>query len=212
MNNFYNNYTPDKSIMSKKILDEEITWRKDETIVSKTNQEGIILYVNDVFTDASEYSKLEVIGESHNIVRHPNMPKVIFKTLWETLKKGENFHAIVKNLTKTGRYYWVISDFSVDRDKDNNITGYTARTKAVPQGVINKIEPFYNELLVIENQKGDLVSKLYFDAHFREEIKKSYNSYVIELFEEEFKKEKKKDSLGKTLDWFFLSEYEEDNE
>lgn len=194
-----------------KNIDKEASWDKNKTIVSKTNKKGFILYVNDVFSEVSGYSKLEIIGRSHNIVRHPEMPKVIFKMLWESLEKGNNFHAIVKNRTKTGCYYWVISDFSIDRDKNNNISGYTAQTKAVPQEVINKIEPLYKDLLTIENQKGELASELYFEAHFREEIKKSYNSYIIELFEKEFKKRGKKDSLGKTLDWFFLTKYQEDN-
>lgn len=71
------------------------------------------------------------------------MPKIAYKLLWEALKREENFHAIVKNLTKSGKYYWVITDFTIDRDEDSHISGYTARRKSIPQSVVDKIEPLY---------------------------------------------------------------------
>ncbi|MDC1162184.1 PAS domain-containing protein [Tenacibaculum sp.] len=202
------------STPSKSIINEEIKWDKTKTIVSKTDIHGTILYTNDVFTQVSEYNPIELIGEPHNIIRHPDMPKVAFKALWNSLKKGENFHAIVKNLTRSGRYYWVITDFSIDKDEDGNITGYTGRRKAVPSGVIKKIEPLYKTLLDIEQQKGEKISELYFNAYLKEEIGKDYNNFVIDLFDNEVSKEatnkqqKEKSKLKKSLNWFFLGEYE----
>lgn len=116
----------------RRIIDEEVKWDKTKTIVSKTDVYGTILYANSVFSETCEYNTIELVGEPHNIIRHPDMPKVAFKVLWDALKKGENFHAIVKNLTRTGRYYWVITDFTIDKDDTGAITGYTARRKAVP--------------------------------------------------------------------------------
>lgn len=193
------------------ILDEEVTWNKNKTIVSKTDTFGTILYANDVFSEACEYSTLELIGEPHNIIRHPDMPKVAFKLLWEALKREENFHAIVKNLTKTGKYYWVITDFTIDRDDSGKVTGYTARRKSVPQSVVDKIKPLYKTLLDIEKNKGEKVSEMYFNAYLNEEIGKSYDEFVVDLFEEESKKEKKildKAKRIKGLQWFFFSDYE----
>ncbi|MFY7670458.1 PAS domain-containing protein [Tenacibaculum sp. MEBiC06402] len=193
------------------IVNEEVTWNKNKTIVSKTDTFGTILYANDVFSEASEYSTLELIGEPHNIIRHPDMPKVAFKLLWEALKQEENFHAIVKNLTKSGKYYWVITDFTIDRDEDGHISGYTARRKSVPQSVVAKIEPLYKTLLDIEKTKGEKVSEMYFNAYLNEEIGKSYEEFVVDLFEEESKKEKKildKAKRIKGLQWFFFSDYE----
>ena len=193
------------------IVNEEVTWNKNKTIVSKTDTFGTILYANDVFSEASEYSTLELIGEPHNIIRHPDMPKVAFKLLWEALKRGENFHAIVKNLTKTGKYYWVITDFTIDKDESGNVTGYTARRKSVPKSVVDKIEPLYKTLLDIEKNKSEKVSEMYFNAYLNEEIGKSYDEFVVDLFEEESKKEKKildKAKRIKGLQWFFFSEYE----
>lgn len=196
-------------------IDEEVKWNKNKTIVSKTDAFGTILYANDVFTEASEYSKVELVGEPHNIIRHPDMPKVAFKVLWEALKEGKNFHAIVKNRTKTGRYYWVITDFETDRNEKGEITGYTARRKAVPDSVIKKIEPIYKTLLDIEKLKGEKASELYFKAYLNEEIGKSYDEFVLDLFEEEVAKQKKRNAIMKRenifkkgLHWFFVTEYE----
>ncbi|WP_442265064.1 PAS domain-containing protein [Tenacibaculum sp. ZS6-P6] len=200
---------------TQQIVDEEIQWNKEKTIVSKTDAFGTILYVNDVFSEASEYSKVELIGEPHNIIRHPDMPKVAFKILWKALKDGKNFHAIVKNRTKSGKYYWVITDFIIDRNDKNEITGYTGRRKAVPNSVIKKIEPIYKTLVEIEKLKGEKASELYFNAYLNEEIGKSYDEFVLDLFEEEVAKQKKKNAIAKRenifkkgLNWFFVTEYE----
>ncbi len=196
-----------------KIINEEVKWDKTQTIISKTDIHGTILYMNDAFEEASEYNKIELIGEPHNIIRHPDMPKVAFKVLWNALKKGENFHAIVKNLTRTGRYYWVITDFTVDKNEQGEITGYTGRRKAVPNGVIEKIEPLYKTLLEIEKIKGEKASELYFDAFLKEETKKTDDEFVIDLFQTEIKDTKnleednKENKLKKSLNWFFFGDF-----
>ena len=194
------------------IIDEEVQWDKTKTIVSKTDVYGTILYANDVFSNTCEYSTIELVGEPHNIIRHPDMPKVAFKVLWDALKKGENFHAIVKNLTRTGRYYWVITDFTIDKDDEGKITGYTARRKAVPDGVVKKIEPIYKTLLNIEKLKGEKASEMYFEAYLNEEVGKSYNEFVVDLFNEELSKEEAEkvkaetNPLKKGLNWFFFGD------
>ncbi|WP_299133201.1 PAS domain-containing protein [uncultured Tenacibaculum sp.] len=199
-----------------KIINEEVKWDKTQTIISKTDIHGTILYMNDAFEEASEYNKIELIGEPHNIIRHPDMPKVAFKVLWNALKKGKNFHAIVKNLTRTGRYYWVITDFTVDKNEQGEITGYTGRRKAVPNGVIEKIEPLYKTLLEIEKIKGEKASELYFDAFLKEETKKTYDDFVIDLFQSEIRdtkilekdnKENKENKIKKSLNWFFFGDF-----
>ncbi|AZJ33181.1 MULTISPECIES: PAS domain-containing protein [Tenacibaculum] len=194
------------------IINEEVQWDKTKTIVSKTDVYGTILYANDVFSNTCEYSTIELVGEPHNIIRHPDMPKVAFKVLWDALKKGENFHAIVKNLTRTGRYYWVITDFTIDKDEEGKIVGYTARRKAVPDGVVKKIEPIYKTLLDIEKLKGEKASEMYFDAYLKEEVGKTYNEFVVDLFNEELSKEEAEkiknetNPLKKGLNWFFFGE------
>ena len=198
----------------KQVIDEEVKWDKTKTIVSKTDLYGTILYANDVFTQVCEYSAIELVGEPHNIIRHPDMPKVAFKALWDALKKGENFHAIVKNLTRTGRYYWVITDFTIDKNENGEPCGYTARRKSVPEGVVTKIEPLYKTLLEIEKLKGEKASELYFDAYLKEEVGKTYNEFVVDLFDEESQKEQyqkeenNKSNFKRGLNWFFFGDYE----
>lgn len=205
------------SLRPTTIINEEVKWNKNEIIISKTDLHGTILYMNDTFEEVSEYNKIELIGEPHNIIRHPDMPKVAFKTLWDALKKGENFHAIVKNLTRTGRYYWVITDFSIDKNDKDAITGYTGRRKALPESVIKKIEPLYKTLLDIEKIKGEKASELYFDAYLKEEGK-TYDEFVVDLFEQESLKEKEKNQaqteteeqpnkIKKSLNWFFFGDF-----
>ncbi|KGO90726.1 PAS domain-containing protein [Flavobacterium suncheonense] len=165
-------------------IDKEVSWDKTKTIMSKTDRFGTIEYANEVFIDVSGYEDYELMSQPHNIIRHPDMPKVIFKVLWDNLKKGNNFHAIVKNLAKSGRYYWVITDFDISKDEKGNIVNYFARRKAVPQEVITKhIEPLYKRLLQIENASGMEASEKYLIGYL-EEQNKNYVEFIMEIMSE----------------------------
>ena len=83
-------------------VNKEVAWDKTKTIMSKTDAKGVIEYVNQVFMDVAGYNESELIGKPHNVIRHPDMPKTIFKILWDNIQKGIKFHAIVKNLAKSG--------------------------------------------------------------------------------------------------------------
>lgn len=166
---------------SKDVIDKEVAWDKTQVIMSKTNSKGVIEYANEVFVDVCGYEDYELMGKPHNIIRHPDMPKVIFKVLWEKLNNGENFHAIVKNRAKSGRYYWVITDFEISKNKEGEIVNYFARRRAVPQEVItNHIEPLYKKLLQIEGASGIEFSEKYLNG-FLEEKNKTYVQYILEL-------------------------------
>ncbi|CAD0009418.1 PAS domain-containing protein [Flavobacterium salmonis] len=173
------------------VIDKEVTWDKTQVIMSKTNAFGIIEYANEVFVDVSGYEDYELMGQPHNIIRHPDMPRVIFKVLWENLKQGKNFHAIVKNLAKSGRYYWVITDFEIARDENGVIVNYFGRRQSVPQEVISlHIEPLYKKLLQIEAASGVEFSEKYLIG-FLEEKKRSYVEYIKELIYEHEKAQSK---------------------
>lgn len=135
-------------------VNEEIDWDKSKTIKSKTNSKGIIDYVNDVFLDVSEYSREELIGKPHNIIRHPDMPKAIFKTLWDNLSEGTNFNAVVKNMTKSGKYYWIVTNFDIFKDSSGKPVSFMGVRTAVPSEVVNIIAPLYEKLLEIEAADG----------------------------------------------------------
>jgi PAS domain-containing protein len=101
--------------------------------------------------EVSGYTKEELIGKPHSIVRHPDMPKVVFKLLWKTISQGKNINAVVKNLAKDGRYYWIFTEFESRRDNDTGeIIGYHAARKSISKHVIEIIDELYKELLMLE--------------------------------------------------------------
>jgi PAS domain S-box-containing protein len=168
-------------------IDKEVAWDKTRTIMSKTDLYGTIEYANEVFVDVCGYEDYELMAQPHNIVRHPDMPKVVFKVLWENIQKGNQFHGIVKNLAKSGRYYWVITNFEYSRDENGDIVNYIARRKAVPQDVITKhIEPLYKKLLQIEQVSGVGASEKYLIG-FLEELGLSYVDLITKLMVEDQK-------------------------
>ena len=88
-------------------MSKEVILQKDTMIVSETDEKGLILYANEDFCKISGYTKDELIGNSHNMVRHSDMPKAAFKSLWSDVQAGKTWNGIVKNKTKNGEYYWV---------------------------------------------------------------------------------------------------------
>jgi PAS domain S-box-containing protein len=161
--------------------DREVDWNKNKVLLSKTDTKGTILYANEDFIDVSGYDEFELIGQPHNIIRHPDMPKVIFKFLWDSIKLSKNIHVIIKNMSKTGRYYWVITDFKIIADSDGEIVGYFGTRKSVPEDIIVKfIDPLYKKLLHIEEASGMLASEEYLTG-FLEERKKTYMEYIDHL-------------------------------
>lgn len=86
---------------------KEIFLDKNTMIVSETDAKGIIIYANSDFCEIAGYTKDELIGKPHNLVRHENMPKEAFKDLWRTVESGNIWNGIVKNKTKKGAFYWV---------------------------------------------------------------------------------------------------------
>ena len=94
---------------SRRVLvkDEELAFPEGKLIVSRTNLQGIITHCNQAFVEMSGYDEAELIGQPHYILRHPDMPKSIFKEAWDTVTQGQKWHGYVKNLCKDGRHYWV---------------------------------------------------------------------------------------------------------
>lgn len=96
---------------------------QDELIVSRTDLKGNITYANETFAQISGYEIDELIGKSHNILRHPDMPKRVFKDLWETIKQKKQWQGVVKNLRKDKGFYWVHATVS-GVYKDNELIEY----------------------------------------------------------------------------------------
>ena len=90
-------------------------------VISKTDLKGIITYVDDAFCEASGYTRDELIGQNHNIVRHPDNPKEVYKNLWDTIQKGEIWEARVRNIDKEGNTWYAKSNFFPIFDKKKKI-------------------------------------------------------------------------------------------
>lgn len=133
-------------------IDEEFRFEQG-LIVSSTDLRGIITYANRKFCEMANYSRDELIGEGHHIVRHPDMPKAAFKELWDTIRGGKEWTGIVKNLRKDGKYYWVYSHIT-PIEKDGQIRGYSAVRRPASKTEIAEAVPFYKDLLEKENIKG----------------------------------------------------------
>lgn len=147
-------------------------------IISRTDLKGVIEYANSDFIDISGYSLKELLNAPHNIVRHPDMPAVIFKLMWKRLKGGQDIYAVVKNKTKDGNYYWVTTKFDIIRNPvDNKITGYVAYRQAADPKLVSEISKFYDQLLFIEKSNGIEDSEKYFIS-FLIHKKMTYEQYI----------------------------------
>ena len=132
----------------------EIEVKPVDIVVSKADEAGDIEYANPIFYKLSGYSKKELTFAPHSILRHPDMPKVVFKHLWEELKKGNEVHAFVKNMTKEGAFYWVLAYVRPALNPDGSLRNYVSTRKAMSSDARTIIEPLYQELLEIEQSSG----------------------------------------------------------
>jgi len=126
-------------------IDEEYTFEKG-LIVSSTNLKGMITYTNRKFCEISGYAKDELIGSNHHLVRHPDMPKVLFTEIWDTIQSGKEWTGIIKNLRKDGSYYWVYSHIS-PIESHGEIIGYTAARRPASVTEVEETIPVYRNLL-----------------------------------------------------------------
>lgn len=93
-----------------------------KTLFSETDKHGRITFANDAFCEVSQYSRPELIGRPHNIIRHPEMPSKLFEHLWATIQRGQVFHGVIKNRAKDGTSYWVNATIKQMVSRDNVIT------------------------------------------------------------------------------------------
>ncbi|MDR3449324.1 MAG: PAS domain-containing protein [Alphaproteobacteria bacterium] len=125
----------------------ERPWTEDELIVSKTDTKGHITYANRVFLRIAQLTEDEALGAPHNIIRHPDMPRCVFKLLWDTVSSGKEIFAYVKNMAMNGDHYWVFAHVTPTLDSTGNITGYHSNRRKPTGEQVKKIAPIYHLLL-----------------------------------------------------------------
>lgn len=156
-------------------------FNEDEIIVSKTDTKGHITYGNEVFIKLAKFDESELLGAPHNIIRHPDMPKVVFKLLWETIENGKEINAYVINLAKDGSHYWVFANVTPSFDADGNIIGYYSVRRVPSQEVLKEtIIPLYKKLKELEEEGGVEKSLEYLNS-ILEEAGKSYEEFIFSL-------------------------------
>jgi PAS domain S-box-containing protein len=133
----------------------ERTFRDDEIIVSKTDLKGRMTYCNDVFLRLASYSEAELIGQPHSLIRHPHMPRCVFKLLWDTIAEGKEIFAYVVNRSRNGDHYWVFAHVTPDLDEQGAIVGYHSNRRTAESKARAVIEPLYAALLAEEGRHGD---------------------------------------------------------
>lgn len=129
--------------------DREVPFPEGRLIVSRTDLEGIITHANDAFVELSGWDREELIGKPHHILRHPDMPKVAFKGLWDTVAEGKKWHGYVKNLRKDGACYWVYAT-AVPNIRNGQIAGYTSVRRKPSRTRIDTLVPVYSQWLAEE--------------------------------------------------------------
>ncbi|MBI5006145.1 MAG: PAS domain S-box protein [Nitrosomonadales bacterium] len=132
----------------------EKVMREGDFIVSMTDLKGIITYGNRIFIEYSGYSESELLGSQHNIIRHPDMPRAVFKLLWDKIQKKEECFAYVKNMAKDGSFYWVFTNVTPTYDSSGNVTGYFSVRRKPKQSGVQAASALYAAMLEAERKAG----------------------------------------------------------
>jgi aerotaxis receptor len=127
-------------------VDEEYFF-EGRAIVSETDLEGIITFANRRFCEISGYSADELVGQPHNIIRHPDMPRAAFAQVWKTIQSGTIWHGLVKNLRKDGKFYWVDTEISPMLDANGIVKGYMAARKPASRKNIEETALMYKKMI-----------------------------------------------------------------
>jgi len=163
----------------------ELSFQENEIIVSKTDLTGRITYCNDVFIRVSGYREKDLLGQPHKIIRHPKMPRTIFRLLWNALSQGQELFAYIVNRCRDGDYYWVFAHVTPDFDQSGRTIGFHSNRRVVRPAVLAEILPLYARLAAEEAKHEDRKTGLdagsaLFESILREKGR-SYERFVCEL-------------------------------
>ena len=133
---------------------KEMVMREDDFLVSKTDLKGRITYGNRIFIEFSGYSEAELLGSQHNIVRHPGMPRGIFRFLWDTIGQKKECFAYVKNMSKDGGFYWVFANVTPSINPQGEVEGYFSVRRKPRSQAIAGVTALYEQMLAEEKRVG----------------------------------------------------------
>jgi PAS domain S-box-containing protein len=159
----------------------------DDIIVSKTDLEGKITYANRTFMEIAGFPDDNAcIGQPHNVIRHPNMPRAVFLLLWKTLQSDQEIFAYVINRALNGDHYWVLAHVTPSHDMNNNVIGYHSNRRVPNKAILNEhIIPLYKNLLSIEKSstspKAGMEKAFQAVVDLLTESKLGYNEFIFSL-------------------------------
>ncbi len=163
----------------------ELFFPDNEFIVSKTDLKGKITYTNLLFETMSGYSRDELLGQPHNLIRHPDMPHCIFKLFWDTLQQQKEIFAYVLNMHRSGDHYWVLAHVVPTFDHMGNHVGYHSSRRSPDKQVVQKMQAYYRDLSSIEqshsNLKQGTQAALDSFTNILNQEKVSYGEYIFSM-------------------------------
>ncbi|MCP5381858.1 MAG: PAS domain-containing protein [Kordiimonadaceae bacterium] len=166
-------------------IDIENIFDDNEVIVSKTDLKGHIIYANDIFCRVAEMAPDEAIGAPHSIIRHPDMPRSIFYMLWQAIQEKKEIFAYVKNMARSGHYYWVFAHVTPTFDEKGEIVGYHSSRRTAPKKNIGIISDLYKKIRDVEkgysNRKEGMEAGVAFINSLLAEKNMSYDEFVWSL-------------------------------
>lgn len=165
---------------------KEVFFDRDHFIVSKTDLKGRITYVNRSFCAVAGFTEDELLGAPHSLIRHPDMPRAVFKLLWDRLGEGHEVFAYVKNMTKSGDFYWVFAHVTPSYDHARHIIGFHSNRRLPnPQIVRETIAPLYAELKRAEDSVANAKQGLAASSRLLHDVvsskARSYDELVFSL-------------------------------
>ncbi|MCH8553363.1 MAG: methyl-accepting chemotaxis protein [Natronospirillum sp.] len=134
------------------VTDQERTFSPDTRLVSSTDLEGRIVHCNDHFVAISGFTREELIGQPHNVVRHPDMPQLAYQVMWEHLKAGKPWMGLVKNRCKDGGYYWVDA-YITPVTENGKIVGYESVRSCPSKDAVRRAEKLYTRYAKYNGKK-----------------------------------------------------------
>lgn len=153
-------------------------------IVSKTDLKGRIIYCNEIFMEIAGYSEDELLNQQHNIIRHPDMPRVVYSMLWEAIQNGKEFQGYVKNLAKDGSFYWVFATVSPILDSNGKPVSYFSVRRKPSQKAVDTVTPIYQELLALEKKAGPQQAIEQAQTHLKQLLRRqgqTYEEFVLSI-------------------------------
>ena len=163
----------------------EVMFGEEEIIVTKTDLRGVITYANDVFLKIAGYTEAEVLGKPHNIIRHPDMPRCVFKLLWDHLQAQKEIFAYVLNRAKNGDHYWVFAHVTPSYNPQGQHVGYHSNRRVPYADALPKVKALYQELRKEEHRHSDPRTGMQAGTRKLEELLQAsdvdYSQFVFQL-------------------------------